>query len=81
MKERTTYLIAPTVSTGLYLWGKGVCKKCWLGGFGKNGKYGKLMKAQLTKEEQQINKNSDKIPLRINGKLRLATKIIEIKTL
>ena len=56
----------------------GVCKKCWLDGFGRNGEQGKFWKKQLEKEEEKINRNSDKICLWINGELKLTTKVIEL---
>jgi len=62
-------------------WWGGVCKDCCLDGFGRSGGWGNFMKSQMMKDEEKRTKNSDKVPLWINGKLRLATKIIEIKTL
>jgi len=59
-------------------WYGGVCKNCWLDGFGKNGAYGAFMKKQLEKDEEKYNKNDDKAHLWINGKLKLVNKVIEI---
>jgi hypothetical protein len=56
----------------------GVCRSCWLDGFGKNGKYGLFIKYQLKKDQERFNKNKDKTPLWINDKLRLTKGIIDI---
>ena len=70
-------LIERGVSLNLSWWG-GVCKDCYLDGFGKWGTVGSFFKTQLTKDDQRIKENQDKIPLWINGELRLVNKVIEV---
>ena len=74
------HIMEERVTLDLSWWG-GVCKDCCLDGFGRSGGWGRFMKSQMTKDEEKLPKNSDKIPLWINGKLRLTTKVIEIDSL
>jgi hypothetical protein len=39
----------PDMFVGLKLWG-GVCRECWLDGFGTNGKFGKFIAHQLERK-------------------------------
>ena len=59
-------------------WWGGVCRDCYLDGFGKHGNFGAFLKAQIEKDEQKVKKNQGKIVLWINGEVRLVENVIEI---
>jgi len=70
-------LIERGTSLNLSWWG-GVCRDCYLDGFGKHGNFGAFLKAQIEKDEQKFKKNQGKIVLWINGEVRLVENVIEI---
>ena len=55
-------------------WWGGVCRECWLDGFGKNGGFGTFMKRQLEKDKEKYENNENKVSLWINDELRLVDK-------
>ena len=60
-------------------WYGGVCKNCWLDGFGKHGTRGAFMKKQLEKDkEKDFNTADTRKSLWINGKLRRVPDVIEV---